>query len=273
MWRGVFEAVLFGVLEGVTEWLPVSSTGHLILLERWLSPCFDEAFFSLFEVVIQLGAILAVVLLFFAPLWPFSGDKSRAERRDTWFLWGKIVLATLPAVIAGLLLEEWLDQTLYNAPTVAATLIFYGVLFLLLEKRQCPPRVSALSEIGVRDALLIGCFQVLSLVPGTSRSGATILGGRLLGVDRPAAAAFSFYLAIPVMAGASALKAVKFFAVGQMLSTKEWVWLLTGTLTAFLVSLVTIRFLMEFVRRRSFSAFGVYRIFLGAAVLLSLLIS
>ena len=273
MWRGVFEALLFGILEGVTEWLPVSSTGHLILLERWLQPSFSPAFFSLFEVGIQLGAILAVVVLFIAPLWPFSRKKSRAERRDTWLLWGRIVLATLPAVVAGLLLEEWLDRTLYNAPTVAAALIFYGVLFLLLEKRRRPPRVTTLSEIGVKDALLIGCFQVLSLVPGTSRSGSTILGGRILGVERPAAAAFSFYLAIPVMAGASLLKTVKFVGSGAVLLREEWVWLLTGTLTAFLVSLVTIRFLMEFVRRHSFAGFGVYRIVLGAAVLLSLLIS
>ena len=273
MWRGCFEALLFGILEGVTEWLPVSSTGHLILLERWLKPSFTPAFFSLFEVVIQLGAILAVMVLFFAPLWPFSRKKSREERKNAWLLWGKILLATLPAALAGAVLEDVLDRYLYNAPTVAAALIFYGVWFLLLENRPRPARVSRLEELGVKDALGIGVFQVLSLIPGTSRSGSTILGGRVLGVDRPAAAAFSFYMAVPVMAGASLLKTVKFLRADTVLSREEGVFLAVGVLTAFLVSLVTVRFLMDFVRRHSFRGFGVYRIVLGGLVLLSLLIS
>lgn len=267
MGRGFLEALLFGILEGVTEWLPVSSTGHLILLERWLSPSFTPAFFSLFEVVIQLGAIMAVVVLFFTPLWPFSEKKSREERKNTWLLWGKILLATLPAALTGAVLEDVLDRYLYNAPTVSAALIFYGVLFLLLEKRARTPRVVCLEDVGVKDAFGIGLFQILSLIPGTSRSGSTILGGRILGVDRPTAAAFSFYMAIPVMAGASLLKAVKFAASGETLLREEWVFLAIGTLTAFLVSLATVRFLMEFVRRHSFAPFGIYRILLGGAVL------
>jgi undecaprenyl-diphosphatase len=270
MRRGILEALLFGILEGVTEWLPISSTGHLILLQRLLETEWDARFFSLFEVVIQLGAIAAVPTLFFTPLWPFSRKKTAAERKNTWLLWGKILLATLPAALAGALLEDILDTYLYNAFTVAVALVFYGVLFLLLEKKRRAPRVLTVASLGVKDALFIGCFQMLSLVPGTSRSGSTILGGMVLGVERSAAAFFSFYLAIPVMVGASLLKAVKLFMVGGALCREEWILLGTGVLTAYLVSLCAIRFLLDFVRRHSFAAFGVYRILLGAAVLLTL---
>ena len=271
MRRGILEALLFGILEGVTEWLPVSSTGHLILLQGVLQAPWEARFLSLFEVVIQLGAILAVPTLFFTPLWPFSRKKMALERKSTWLLWGKILLATLPAALAGALLEDILDSYLYSVPTVAVALILYGILFLILEKSKRAPRILAVESLGVKDALMIGCFQVLSLVPGTSRSGSTVLGGMMIGADRATAAFFSFYLAIPVMLGASLLKTAKFFLSGEVLCSEEWILLGTGVLTAYLVSLSVIRFLLDFVRRHSFVAFGMYRILLGVAVLLTLL--
>ena len=265
----LLKAIFYGILEGITEWLPVSSTGHLILLSGLLRLDASDAFFELFEVVIQLGAILAVVVMFFHKLNPVSGDKSASERRATWLLWGKVLLAVLPSAILGLLLDDFLDEHLYNAPVVAAALIFYGIIFLFLErKRHKQPRTDSTEHISWRAALGIGCFQVLSLIPGTSRSGATILGGMLLGLSRALAAEFSFFLGIPTMAGAGALKAVKFFLSGEVLSGEEILILVAATLTAFAVSLAVIRFLLDFVRRHSFAPFGVYRILLGAVVLL-----
>ncbi len=271
MWYELLLSALFGVLEGVSEWLPISSTGHLILLERVLHFGVSPAFFELFEVVIQLGAILAVVVLFWQKLNPVCAKKSAAERRAAWRLWGMVLVATLPSALAGLCLDEFLESKLHTAATVAATLILYGIAFLVLERcRKTPPCVLYAEGIGVREALLVGCAQVLSLIPGTSRSGATVLGGMLAGLSRPVAAEFSFFLGIPTMVGASGLKAVKFFAKGNTLAPTEWAMLVVGTLTAFAVSLVTIRTLVDFVRGHTFFAFGVYRILLGTAVLLTI---
>lgn len=267
----VLSALLFGILEGITEWLPISSTGHIILLRHLLPFGYGDAFFELFEVVIQLGAMAAVVVQFFSTLWPFSRKKTVRERRLTWRLWGKLLVATLPAALVGLLLDDLIDKWLFNPLTVAITLIVYGVLFLVVERKSKTPRREGLNELTTGDTLKIGCFQVLALIPGTSRSGATVLGGLMLGISRPVAALFSFFLGVPVMLGAGGLKAVKLFLSGAVLSGAEWCTLLVGTLSAFLVSLVTLRFLMDFVRRHTFSVFGAYRIVLGALVLLTLI--
>lgn len=267
----VLSALLFGILEGITEWLPISSTGHIILFRHFLPLRYGDAFFELFEVVIQLGAMAAVVVLFWGTLSPFSRKKTESERRHTWRLWGKLFVATLPAALVGLLLDDLIDKWLFNPLTVAISLIVYGVLFLLVERKNNTPRRGELNELTVGDAIKIGCFQVLALIPGTSRSGATILGGLLFGISRPTAALFSFFLGIPTMLGAGGLKTVKLLLSGTVLSGAEWCMLLVGTLSAFLVSLVTLRFLMDFVRRHTFSAFGAYRIVLGALVLLTLI--
>jgi len=260
-------ALCFGILEGITEWLPISSTGHIILLRHFLPVTFSDAFFELFEVVIQLGAMLAVVVLFFDTLCPL-GAKNAKKRGAVFALWGKILLATVPSALIGLLFDNEIDRLLFNPLTVAISLIFYGVLFLVIERRRAVPKTNHIDDITVRDALKIGAFQVLALVPGTSRSGATILGGLLLGISRPTAALFSFFLGVPTMVGAGGLKAVKFFLSGASLTAAEWVTLGVGTLTAFLLSLAALRFLTDFVRRHTFSAFGIYRIVLGVAVLL-----
>ena len=269
MWSRLVLSVVFGIVEGVTEWLPISSTGHLILLEHLVSFGVSDAFFELFEVVIQLGAILAVAVLFWGKLNPFARRKSAAERRESFALWGRVMIAALPSALVGLLLDDWLDAHLYNAVVVAAMLILYGVGFLLVE-RKCKGTIAVGSTeaISTRAALGVGCFQILALIPGTSRSGATILGGMCLGLARPVAAEFSFFLGIPTMVGAGALKGVKFALSGAVLSGEEWLLLITASVTAFLTSLVVIRFLLDFVRRRSFAVFGAYRIVLGAAVLI-----
>ncbi len=265
-------ALCFGILEGITEWLPVSSTGHIILLRHFLPVTFSDAFFELFEVVIQLGAMCAVAVLFFDTLYPFSKKKGKTERRATLALWGKILLATLPAAVVGLLLDNVIDKLLFNPQTVAITLIFYGVLFLLVERRPKIPKRQKIEDITPLDAIKVGLFQVLSLIPGTSRSGATILGGLFIGISRPAAALFSFFLGFPTMLGAGALKLFKFCLSGATLTTAECLTLVVGTLAAFLISLAVLRFLCDFVRRHTFSPFGVYRILLGVAVLLTLLL-
>lgn len=267
MLYAILLALCFGILEGITEWLPISSTGHIILLRHFLPVTFSDAFFELFEVVIQLGAMLAVVVLFFDTLCPL-GAKNAKKRGAVFALWGKILLATVPSAFIGLLFDDEIDRLLFNPLTVAISLIFYGVLFLVIERRRAVPKTNHIDDITVRDALKIGAFQVLALVPGTSRSGATILGGLLLGISRPTAALFSFFLGVPTMVGAGGLKAVKFFLSGASLTAAEWVTLGVGTLTAFLLSLAALRFLTDFVRRHTFSAFGIYRIVLGVAVLL-----
>ena len=269
------KAVLFGIVEGITEWLPVSSTGHLILLDEFIKLDVSPAFYEMFQVVIQLGAILAVILLFFHKLNPFSLKKDAAEKKATWNLWFKVVAAVVPSAVVGLLLDDWMDEHLYNYVVVAIMLIVYGAAFLFVEKRN-ENRNFAISDVSVMDyrtAILMGAFQCLSLIPGTSRSGATILGGIILGVSRGAAAEFSFFMAIPTMLGASALKLLKFLLEGVQATSTEVMVLVVGCVVSFLVSLLVIKALMEYVRKRSFAVFGVYRIVLGALVLLYFLLT
>ncbi len=270
----IFKAILFGIVEGITEWLPVSSTGHMILLEEFVSFNVSSgkeaaaAFFEMFEVVIQLGAIGAVLVYFFHKLNPFSKKKGEIQKKQTWNLWGKVIVAVLPSAVLGLILDDWMDEHLYNFVVVAITLVIYGVAFIVVERlnKRLRPRITDVNEIDYRTALLIGAFQCLALIPGTSRSGATILGAILLGVSRPAAAEFSFFLAIPTMAGASALKLVKYL-MERLPNGNEIVVLLVGCAVAFGVSLLVVRGLMNFVRKRSFASFGVYRIVLGVIVI------
>ncbi len=269
MFFEILKAILFGIVEGITEWLPISSTGHLILLDEFVRLDVSANFFEMFQVVIQLGAIGAVLVLFFHKLNPFSGKKGEIEKKQTWNLWYKVVVAVLPSAVLGFLLDEWMDDHLYNYLVVAITLILYGIAFLLVERQNkgLRPRIEDVHDIDYRTALLIGAFQCLSLIPGTSRSGSTILGAILIGVARPAAAEFSFFLAIPTMVGASGLKLVKYVMDGMIPSGTEIVVLIVGCVVSFLVSVAVIKGLMEYVRKRSFSAFGVYRIVLGVLVI------
>ena len=269
MFIEIIKAILFGIVEGITEWLPVSSTGHLILLDEFVKLKVTPEFYEMFQVVIQLGAILAVLVLFFNKLNPFSGKKGEIEKKQTWQLWFKVVVAVIPSAVLGLALDDWMDAHLYNYIVVALTLIIYGVAFILVERQNkgMEPRIADVHAIDYRTALLIGAFQCLSLIPGTSRSGSTILGGILLGVARPAAAEFSFFLAIPTMLGASALKLLKYLMEGALPTMTEMAVLITGCVVSFVVSMLVIKALMEYVRKRSFSAFGVYRIILGALVI------
>ncbi len=271
----ILKAILFGIVEGITEWLPVSSTGHMILLDELVELKVSEEFYEMFQVVIQLGAILAVILLFFHKLNPFSGQKNKQQKDATWALWFKVVAAVLPSAIIGLLLDDWMDAHLYNYIVVAITLILYGVAFIYVEKRNRGKEfaVKSVHAIDLKTALLIGCFQCLSLIPGTSRSGATILGGIFLGVSRAAASEFSFFLAIPTMLGASALKLVKFMISGVGITGLEVGILLVGCIVSFAVSFVVIKGLMQYVKKNSFSVFGVYRIALGILVLLYFIIN
>lgn len=266
----LLKAVLFGIVEGVTEWLPVSSTGHMILLDEFIKLKVSAEFYEMFQVVIQLGAIAAVILLFFHKLNPFSPKKSAKQKKNTWQLWFKVVVAVLPSAVIGLLLDDWMDAHLYNYVVVAFALMVYGVAFLFVEKanKEKERKVKSVYEIDYRTALLIGCFQCLSLIPGTSRSGSTILGAILLGVGRSAGAEFSFFLAIPTMLGASALKLLKFMLSGVSATGTEIAVLLVGCVVSFVVSFIVIRGLMEYVRKHSFAVFGVYRIVLGSLVLL-----
>ena len=267
MFLEMMKAVLMGIVEGITEWLPISSTGHMILLEQIVKFQLSDEFMEMFRVVIQLGAILAVVLLYFDKLWPFTADRSRHfVKKPVWTLWFKILVACVPAAVLGLVLDDWMDAHLYNYWVVAAMLIVYGLLFFLVDRERIP-RITRMSQLTYRDAFLIGMWQVLALVPGTSRSGATIIGGLLLGASRPLAAQFTFYLAIPVMFGASGLKLVKFLGTGAVLTGTEIAVLVTGMVVAFAVSLVAIGFLMNYVKKHTFRAFGWYRILLGALVL------
>ncbi len=265
----ILKAILFGIVEGVTEWLPVSSTGHMILLDEFLKLKVSPEFYEMFQVVIQLGAIAAVLLLFFHKLNPISPKKDATEKKNTWLLWVKVIVAVLPSAVLGLLLDDWMDAHLYNYVVVAITLILYGVAFIWVERRndRREPAIKDVYDIDYKTALLIGCFQCLSLIPGTSRSGATILGAILLGVARPAGAEFSFFLAIPTMLGASALKLLKFLLSGVSAGGLELAVLAVGCIVSFVVSLLVIKGLMEYVRKHSFSVFGVYRIVLGVLVI------
>ena len=267
----LLKAVLFGIVEGVTEWLPISSTGHLILLNEFITLNVSDEFRSMFDVVIQLGAILAVIVLFFHKLNPFSPTKSEGEKKQTWQLWFKVVAAIIPSGIVGVLFDDWMEAHFHNATVVSIALIVYGVAFILVERRNARrvggKTVEDVYAIDYKTALLIGCFQCLSLIPGTSRSGSTILGAILIGVGRSAGAEFSFFMAIPTMLGASAIKGLKFVLSGVAATGTEIGVLIVGCVVSFLVSLLVIRGLMEYVRRHSFSAFGVYRIILGVVVL------
>ena len=260
------KVIFLGIVEGITEWLPISSTGHMILVEEFVQLQVSAEFMEMFRVVIQLGAILAVVLLYFPKLWPFCSPKNGWIRKDTWSLWFKVIVAVLPAAVIGIPFDDALDAMFYNYQTVAVTLILYGVLFLIVENynRGRRPRVNSFQDMTYSLAIGIGVFQVLSLIPGTSRSGATILGAILLGASRGIAAEFSFFLGIPVMFGASLLKLVKF---GFAFSSTELLLLLAGMVTAFLVSILAIKFLMGYIKKNNFKPFGYYRIILGILVL------
>ena len=267
----LLKAVLFGIVEGVTEWLPISSTGHLILLNEFITLNVSDEFRSMFDVVIQLGAILAVIVLFFHKLNPFSPRKTEGEKKQTWQLWFKVIAAIIPSGIVGVLFDDWMEAHFHNATVVSIALIVYGVAFILVERRNARrvggKTVEDVYAIDYKTALLIGCFQCLSLIPGTSRSGSTILGAILIGVGRSAGAEFSFFMAIPTMLGASAIKGLKFLLSGVAATGTEIGVLIVGCVVSFVVSLLVIRGLMEYVRRHFFSAFGVYRIILGVVVL------
>lgn len=267
----LLKAVLLGIVEGVTEWLPISSTGHLILLNEFITLNVSDEFRSMFDVVIQLGAILAVIVLFFHKLNPFSPRKTEGEKKQTWQLWFKVIAAIIPSGIVGVLFDDWMEAHFHNATVVSIALIVYGVAFILVERRNARrvggKTVEDVYAIDYKTALLIGCFQCLSLIPGTSRSGSTILGAILIGVGRSAGAEFSFFMAIPTMLGASAIKGLKFLLSGVAATGTEIGVLIVGCVVSFVVSLLVIRGLMEYVRRHSFSAFGVYRIILGVVVL------
>jgi undecaprenyl-diphosphatase len=266
----ILKAILIGIVEGITEWLPISSTGHMILVDEFIRLDVSEAFKELFFVVIQLGAIAAVPVYFFEKLNPFSRKKSSPQKKATLNMWGKVIVGVLPAAILGVLFDDFFDEHFYNYVVVAAALIVYGVAFILIEKfkKNSEYRVNDIGELTYKDALVIGAFQTLSLIPGTSRSGSTILGGMLTGVSRVVSAEFSFFMAIPVMLGASLLKIVKFAFDGGTVSGSELILLGVAMLVSFAVSLVAIKFLMDFVKKHSFAPFGVYRIILGALVIM-----
>ncbi|MBQ7011614.1 MAG: undecaprenyl-diphosphate phosphatase [Clostridia bacterium] len=286
----ILKAIIFGIVEGVTEWLPVSSTGHLILLDEFLKlnvapsmgAAFADEYMSMFEVVIQLGAILAVVVMFFSKLNPFARTKSVEQKKGTWTLWFKVVVASIPAALIGVvgdkILEEKtgkdIDGWIFNAITVATTLVLYGILFIVIEHLQKGKNASVdnVDSISYKQAFFIGCFQTLSIVPGTSRSVSTILGSRMIGISRPAAAEFSFFLGIPAMAGASLIKGYGFFDYisesGANVPALAWIVLAVASVVAFAVSMAAIKFLMDFVKKHSFEAFGWYRIVLGAVVII-----
>ena len=262
----ILKVVFLGIVEGITEWLPISSTGHMILVEQFVKLNVTEEFLEMFRVVIQLGAILAVVVLYFPKLWPFCSPRDGWIKKDTWILWFKVLVAALPAAIIGLPFDDLLDKLFYNYQTVAVTLILYGVLFIVVENynKNRRPRTRKLEALPWSTALLIGVFQVLALIPGTSRSGSTILGAILLGCSRSVAAEFSFFLSIPVMFGASLLKLLKF---GLHFTGYEAAILLVGMVTAFVVSILAIKFLMGYIKKNNFKPFGYYRIALGVLVL------
>ena len=283
----ILKAVLFGIVEGVTEWLPVSSTGHIILLDEFIRLNASEEFKSMFDVVIQLGAILAVIVLFFHKLNPFAfKTKTKEERKQTWNLWFKVIAAIIPSGVVGVLFDDWMDAHLHNGIVVSIALIVYGIAFILVERKNNRGKYQKISgkdgptvvfyqdkkvenvfDITYKTAILIGIFQCLSLVPGTSRSGSTILGAILIGVGRAAGAEFSFFMAIPTMLGASAIKFLKFMLSGVGITGQEITVLAVGCVVSFIVSLLVIKGLMDYVRKHSFSAFGVYRIVLGIIVL------
>ena len=267
----ILKIIFLGIVEGVTEWLPISSTGHMILVDEFIKLNVSKEFMDMFLVVIQLGAIFAVVVLNFEKLNPFSSWKSRQEKRDTFQLWYKVIFACIPAAVIGLMFNKYMEEHFMTAPVVAATLIFYGIMFIIVENynKNRTPSVRNLNQLSYKTAFIIGLFQVLSLVPGTSRSGSTILGGILFGTSRFVAAEFTFFLAIPVMFGASLLKLVKF---GFHYTGAEILIMIVGMATAFVVSVLSIKFLLKYIKNNDFKAFGYYRIILGIIVIAYLLI-
>ncbi|HFH9838116.1 TPA: undecaprenyl-diphosphate phosphatase [Streptococcus suis] len=276
MFVELIKAIFFGIVEGITEWLPISSTGHLILVQEFVQfKDVSSDFTSMFNVVIQLGAILAVMVIYFERLNPFQKGKTAREVQLTWQLWAKVVIAALPAAILGLLFDDWLDKYFYNFVVVALMLIVYGVAFIWVERRNqiVAPQVTNLAKLPYKTALFVGLFQVLALIPGTSRSGATILGGILLGTSRQVATEFTFFLGIPIMFGASLLKVVKLLVSGISVTGGQWFLLLVSMVTAFGVSLLAIRFLTDYVKKHDFTIFGKYRIGLGTLLLIYYLIS
>ncbi len=267
------KAVILGIVEGITEWLPISSTGHLILVDNILKMQISKEFTSMFNVVIQLGAIMAVVYLYFNKLNPFDQQKSKLEQKQTWDLWLKVVVACFPSAIIGLLFDDWLDAHLYKPFPVALMLIIYGIGFIWVENRNrnIKPKCTDLNRFTYKAAIMIGVFQVLALIPGTSRSGATILGGILIGASRYVAAEFSFFLGIPTMFGASGLKIFKFIKNGNFFDLQSTFILLTGMVVSFIVSVLVIKFLMDYIKKHDFSVFGWYRIILGSIIILTMI--
>ena len=265
----IIKAIFLGIVEGITEWLPVSSTGHVIVFDEFVKLNVSDAFKEMFFVVIQLGAILAVPVLFFEKLNPFSKRKNDYQKKSCLSLWGKVIVGALPAAIIGFLLDDFFDMYFYNYIVVSIALVIYGIAFILIEKKNKNKsyRIENVEDLSYKDALIIGSFQVLSLIPGTSRSGSTIIGGMLSGVSRSSAAEFSFFMAIPIMLGASGLKIIKFIIGGFTATGTEIALLLIGIVVSFAVSLAAIKFLMDFVKKHSFAPFGVYRIVLGIFVI------
>jgi len=266
----ILKAIFLGIVEGITEWLPVSSTGHMILVDEFLELQLSEEFKELFFVVIQLGAILAVPILFWKKLVPFSKEKSEEEKKSIWKLWLKVIIGVVPAAVLGLLLDDFFDEHFYNFIVVAIALIVYGIAFILIEhfRKGRTVRVESVYDLSYKDAIVIGLYQTLSLIPGTSRSGSTILGGMLTGVSRTAASEFSFFMAIPVMLGASLLKILKFMLSGATVAPFELILLFVGIAVSFIVSLLVIDFLMNFVKKHDFKPFGIYRIILGIVLII-----
>lgn len=266
----IIKSIILGIVEGITEWLPVSSTGHLILVKEFMSGsgfAADASFFDLYLYVIQFGAILAVVTLFFRKLNPFALSKTKQEKQDTWQMWFKVITACIPAAVIGLLLDNYMEM-IENWMVVSATLIIYGIAFIIVERKERKELVTDMRSMTYRTAILIGAFQVLSIIPGTSRSGATILGAILLGCSRGVAAEFSFFLAIPVMLGVSVLKIGKFILEGSVMTGSYLAVLLIGMAVSYIVSMAAIKFLMDYVRKHDFKVFGYYRIVLGILVIL-----
>ena len=288
MFIEILKALLIGIVEGITEWLPISSTGHMILVDEFVHLDVSESFLNLFLVVIQIGAIMAVIIMYFQKLNPFSRKKTPAQRKGTWRLWGMVVIGCIPAAVVGLLLDDWVDEHFYNKVVVAAMLILYGIVFIVLERRNRSKmewatlahpgishedaermlfKVSDVDDIDWKTALKIGLFQCLAIIPGTSRSGATIIGGMLTGCSRTAAAEFTFFMAIPVMLGWGLVKVFKFVAAGIAMTTTEIAVLVVGVVTAFIMSVISIRFLMGYIKKNDFTVFGWYRIVVGILVL------
>lgn len=266
----ILKSILFGLVEGITEWLPVSSTGHMIILESLLDvkESYGQEFWDFFLVAIQLGAIIAVIICFFNKLWPFGKNKEVEVKKNTWLIWLKVIIACLPAAIIGLFFDDWLNEHLYNSITVTITLILYGILFIVIEifNKKRNFKINDMKEMSLQIALIIGLIQLLALIPGTSRSGVTILGAMLIGCNRTVAAEFSFFLSIPVMLGASLLKGVKFF-MNNTINTNQIIFLVVGLLVAFIVSLLVIKLLMKYIKKHDFKIFGYYRIILGVILL------